>query len=118
MRDFLGRKSQLPLRKEPEKREDQLHQQETIFFFPLSKFQALLPVFSTFKPPPKEQSPPMEKHQYGFALSFSIVVSLGLASFVSCIAAELKRTKVVVNKVIGSHVMHLFKFFFFFFFYV
>ncbi|XP_062147051.1 protein MODIFYING WALL LIGNIN-2-like [Alnus glutinosa] len=35
----------------------------------------------------------MEKHQYGFALFFSIVVSLGVVSFLSCIAAELKRTK-------------------------
>ncbi|KAK4557382.1 hypothetical protein RGQ29_007225 [Quercus rubra] len=44
----------------------------------------------------------MEKHQYGFALSFSIVVSLGLASFLSCIAAELKRTKIKDIKLDGK----------------
>ncbi|KAE8055468.1 hypothetical protein FH972_012308 [Carpinus fangiana] len=35
----------------------------------------------------------MEKRQYGFALILSIVVSLGVVSFLSCIAAELRRTK-------------------------
>lgn len=35
----------------------------------------------------------MEKNQYGFALTFSIIVSLGLVSFLLCIAAEFKRTK-------------------------
>ncbi|KAK7835098.1 protein MODIFYING WALL LIGNIN-2 [Quercus suber] len=44
----------------------------------------------------------MEKHQYGFALSFSIVVSLGLASFLSCIAAELKRTQIKDIKLDGK----------------
>ncbi|KAK9283313.1 hypothetical protein L1049_011552 [Liquidambar formosana] len=36
---------------------------------------------------------PTEKPQYGLALIFSMVVSLGLVSFASCIAAEFKRTK-------------------------
>ncbi|KAB1208004.1 hypothetical protein CJ030_MR7G002566 [Morella rubra] len=37
----------------------------------------------------------MEKHQYGFATIFSFIASLGLGlvSFLSCIAAELKRPK-------------------------
>ncbi|XP_021684461.1 protein MODIFYING WALL LIGNIN-2 [Hevea brasiliensis] len=35
----------------------------------------------------------MEKHQYGYLLIFSIVVSLGIVSFVSCVIAESKKIK-------------------------
>ncbi|KAF3449200.1 hypothetical protein FNV43_RR09928 [Rhamnella rubrinervis] len=35
----------------------------------------------------------MEKHQYGLLLILSVVASLGLISCVSCIAAELKKSK-------------------------
>ncbi|XP_041029103.1 protein MODIFYING WALL LIGNIN-2-like [Juglans microcarpa x Juglans regia] len=44
----------------------------------------------------------MEKHQYGFVFIFSIILSLGLVSFLSCIAAELKRTKLVDLKLNGK----------------
>ncbi|GAV91698.1 DUF1218 domain-containing protein [Cephalotus follicularis] len=35
----------------------------------------------------------MEKHQHGFVLIFSFVLSLGLLSFASCIIAESKKAK-------------------------
>ncbi|KDP37814.1 hypothetical protein JCGZ_06716 [Jatropha curcas] len=35
----------------------------------------------------------MEKHLYGFLLIFSIIISLALLSFVSCILAEFKKAK-------------------------
>lgn len=40
----------------------------------------------------------MEKHRFGYALSLSIVVSLALVAFVSCVAAELHRTQVQNHK--------------------
>jgi hypothetical protein len=70
------------------------------FSYPLSKLQALFFFFFLFTnynfPLGKHVQTPMEKNQYGFALIFSIVVSLGVVSFLSCIAAKLKRTKVAL----------------------
>ncbi|KGN53467.1 protein MODIFYING WALL LIGNIN-2 [Cucumis sativus] len=44
----------------------------------------------------------MGKHRFGYALSLSIVVSLALIAFVSCVAAELHRTKTKDLKLDGK----------------
>lgn len=46
MKDFFGRKFQLPLRKKANKREDQNQEEIATFSNPLSKLQAFLPVYS------------------------------------------------------------------------
>ncbi|KAM1033857.1 hypothetical protein FF1_037299 [Malus domestica] len=43
----------------------------------------------------------MAKHQYEMALTLLVVASLGIVSFVSCIAAEIKRTKDDELKLLG-----------------
>ncbi|PRQ19261.1 hypothetical protein RchiOBHm_Chr7g0215261 [Rosa chinensis] len=43
----------------------------------------------------------MEKLQYGLVLTVSVVASLGVVSFVSCIAAEIKRTREDEIKLVG-----------------
>ncbi|KAL6183821.1 PREDICTED: uncharacterized protein LOC101301013 [Fragaria vesca subsp. vesca] len=43
----------------------------------------------------------MEKHQYGLVLTVSVVASLGVVSFVSCIAAETKRIREDEVKLVG-----------------
>jgi len=73
---------------------------QNIFFLSLSKLQAFSLFFFLFTnynfPLGKHVQTPMEKNQYGFTLIFSIIVSLGVVSFLSCIAAKLKRTKVAL----------------------
>ncbi|KAK9928360.1 hypothetical protein M0R45_025500 [Rubus argutus] len=44
----------------------------------------------------------MEKHQYGLVLTVSVIASLGVVSFVSCIAAEKRRTREDELKLVGS----------------
>uniref|UniRef100_A0A2C9UHF5 Uncharacterized protein n=1 Tax=Manihot esculenta TaxID=3983 RepID=A0A2C9UHF5_MANES len=55
-----------------------------VFFFCFIIIFLLLLLSSSFT---------MEKHQYGLLVIFSIVVSLGLVSFTSCIIAETKKAK-------------------------
>ncbi|KAB2632041.1 hypothetical protein D8674_028288 [Pyrus ussuriensis x Pyrus communis] len=43
----------------------------------------------------------MAKHQYELVLTLLVVASLGIVSFVSCIAAEIKRTKEDELKLLG-----------------
>lgn len=64
------------------------------YYYPWNDLQDL---FSVFFNPLRNYSSQMGKRRYGFLLILSFVAILGLISFLSCLAAELKRTKVLFH---------------------